>query len=63
MDAGIFSLLLLFDCVVINVHFTHYHLAMLVMDKMEMHMYNKWAPKNLQLIAQYKQNTIQHKKM
>lgn len=54
MDAGIFSLLLLFDCVVINVHFTHYHLAMLVMPKMEMHMYNKWAPKNLQLIAQYK---------
>lgn len=63
MDAGIIYLLLLFDCVVINVHFTLYHLAMLVMDKMEMHMYNKWAPKNLQLIAQYKQNTIQHKKM
>lgn len=53
MDAGIFS----------SYFFTLYHLAMLVMDKMEMHMYNKWAPKNLQLIAQYKQNTIQHKKM
>lgn len=38
---GYTSLLLLFDCVVINVHFTHYHLAMLVMPKMEMHMYNK----------------------